>query len=353
MLNAAAQSIEDLRALRVNREEEVESAYSALAENWHNVLLYGTRGVGKTFLTRIIEDEVAKRTPEALPCFINLASLAVYDDAGDEVAAFPRAVLLQLCSSIWTTIIQKPYLALRGHISDSGHEINTTPSDESTVRDIYTYLMRQDITDRSNRQNTAGFNFGARGELRESFTHEHRQQAVLPFEFGEFVSQLTSDVLMPRGKRKIIIFCDEANHASIYKQEQILERYFELFSSRRVQFLFVAAQGPWQEKEYVPTCFETKIELGGFKDRTDTVQMVQSTCVDSSFTFTEEAFDVLIDTFEGHPRNSLEASERAIQLARARGQSTVSVRDMLRACRDVEKSRAQELIARDGVSGNS
>lgn len=42
MLNAAAQSIEDIRAARINRESDSKIAHTALANNAHNVLLYGT-----------------------------------------------------------------------------------------------------------------------------------------------------------------------------------------------------------------------------------------------------------------------------------------------------------------------
>lgn len=344
LLNAVAQSIEDLKAARVDREDEMTKAFTALASDVHNVLLYGTRGVGKTFLTRLLEDELQRTQPTLFVCTANLANLSAYQPGADEADAFPRAVLLQLCSAIWTRQIGKPYLKLKEHLSSSGHKIRGTSRAESTVQDIFAQLMRQDLVHRVSRTNTAGMNLLAKGEMQEQFFHENKQAPLLPFEFGEFVKQLTEDVLHPAGKDKIVVLCDEANHAKFYEQEQILERYFELFSSRRVQFLFVAAQGPWQQKEYIPACFETTIELRGFKEARHVRELIDSgahRALGPETRFSPEALEVLIDAFDGHPRITLTACARAIELSRQGASKLIGLKETLRACRDTER-RLQE-----------
>lgn len=344
LLNAAAQSIETLKAVRIDREEEMAKAFAALAHNVHNVLLYGTRGVGKTFMTRLLEDELQRTQPSLFVCTANLANLAAYHPATDESDAFPRAVLLQLCTAIWTREIGKPYLKLRDQLAAPDGAIKTASVAESVVQDIYVQLMRHDLVRRSTRTNTAGISLVAKGEMQEQLFHESKQAPLLPFEFGEFVKQLSEEVLRPMGKDKIVILCDEANHAKIYEQEQILERYFELFSSRRVQFLFVAAQGPWNEKAYIPSCFETTIELRGFKNPHHVHELIVSATkrtTSEATQFSSEALEVLVEAFEGHPRLTLMACERAVQLAAQAGNRLVGLRDALRASREIER-RLQE-----------
>ncbi len=355
MLNAAAQSIEDLRDARVDREEEFSKAYSALANNVQNVLLYGTRGAGKTFITRLLEDEIRRENDDVFTCMVNLANLHSYgDNSDDESDAFPRAVLLQLCTALWTRVIGKNYLQLKDVLSSSGHELRSISKEEKSVQDIYAHLMQYDLLHRASRTNTAGMNLVAKGELQEHLFHENRQSSILPFEFGEFVTQLLTDVLEPKGKEKIIVLCDEANHAKFYQQEQILERYFELFSSRRVQFLFVAAQGPWQEREYIPSCFETTIELCGLKEQGDISSLIKGAAIrdyGDKFEFADEAIELIIDVFSGHPRNTLNASQRAIEFANEAASQKVTVREALRACREIEKQLSQyEKTVRD-ISG--
>lgn len=340
MLNAAAQTIEELRAARIDREEEFGKAYSALAKNVQNVLLYGTRGAGKTFLIRLIEDELCRREPQIFTCAVNLASLASYRPGADDIDAFPKAVLLQLCTALWTRLIDKSYLQLKDHLSYSGHELRVMPREESTIQAVYAQLMKSDLVQRTSRTNTAGLNLVAKGELQEQFVHENKQSSILPFEFGEFVGQLITDVLHPRSKSKVVIICDEANHAKFYEQEQLLERYFELFSSRRVQFLFVAGHGPWQEKEYIPACFETTIELAGFRNPDHTKVLVEADArrlTGGEVEFTQDALEVLVEAFAGHPRNSLDASQLAIDYVFSESSRKVTVKAMLKACRETEK----------------
>ena len=339
MLNAAAQSIEELRNARVDRESESKIAYTSLVKRSNNVLLYGPRGAGKTFLIRLLEDEISKAETSIFSCIVNVASLSLYDQ-GDEVAAFPRAVLLQLCTSMWTRVLGKSYLELRDSACDSGQELRLKNTAEKTIKSVYRHLIQQQLIQRTALTNTAGVSMVARGEKSEQSSFEVRHMQILPFEFAEFADQLIQDVLRPKGISKIVVFCDESNHTKLYKQEQLLERYLELFSSRRVQFLFVAGVGPWTKKEYLPTCFETTIELGGFRERSDVQALIDKAMSGSQgnvIPFASGAIDVVFETFAGHPRRTLNACQRAYCDARESNLAEIDVRSILRACREIER----------------
>src|SRR3990170_3235798 len=98
-MNSAAITMPELRDCRVDRDTEFEQCKASLLRRSHNVLLYGARGARKTFLVRLLEDEIRRTADDAFPCLINVASLSGYD-MQDEVSAFPKAVLLQICAKL-------------------------------------------------------------------------------------------------------------------------------------------------------------------------------------------------------------------------------------------------------------
>lgn len=356
LLNAAAHSIEEIRSLRVDREREFSQTLEALVKRSHNVLLYGRRGAGKTFLVRLLDDEIRRTESNVFPCIVNLASLAGYDN-NDEVSAFPRAVLLQLCAAMWTQLLEKPYLDLRDRLTETGQELTFRGTDERTIQNVYKHLVLQQLISKSSLSNTAGISLVAKGEKSEAASLEAKHAPILPFEFAEFVAQLIKAVLIPRGKARIIVLCDESNHIKLCQQEQILSRYLELFSAKRVQFVFVAGIGPWNEQEYVPSCFETTLKLEGFQERSHVQSLISAALTKAQrpqITFAPETVDVLFESFAGHPRRTVLACQKAYDLALDSTLSIVDLRLMLRVCRQVEEREREyeqsirKYMSRDG-----
>ena len=62
-------SPEEIMTLFVNRIDELGTAKSAI-RNYNNVLLYGIRGVGKTFLVRLLTKHLSEEFPEILPVYV-------------------------------------------------------------------------------------------------------------------------------------------------------------------------------------------------------------------------------------------------------------------------------------------
>ena len=80
-----------------------------------------------------------------------------------------------------------------------------------------------------------------------------RQQSdVLPFEFAEFAKELIETVLNPSGKSRVVVICDEANYMPFFKQEELLQRYLDLFSAKDFQFVLVAGLFPWESNPNLP-----------------------------------------------------------------------------------------------------
>lgn len=321
-LNCAPEQIDNLRFHCVDREEELRLCHTAIVERYHNVLLYGTRGTGKTFLVRLVEDRINKMNAPIFPAFVRLSGLPCYG-AIDAVSSFSRAVLLQICCTIWTGVLGKSYLSLRERLDEAGNEIALRDEPESVVQKVYSLLMTSERKTRLQALSSIGFTAAVKGEKKEEKTLEKQQSEVLPFEFAEFVDELISRALKPLGKERVVVLCDEANLLPIFEQQDILERYFELFNHKNVQFLFVAGFQDGQAKLTLPDCFETHLELKGFPERKYVLELVNR-ADKGEVTFSDEAIDVLWRNFSGHPRKTLEVCGLAFEEARKLNQSVLS-----------------------------
>lgn len=321
VMNLGAESIERVQDFRVDRDEEFSVCRVALLERHHNVLLYGERGVGKTFLIRLLSDELRKHE-NVFHVPMRLSGLNAYG-AGDAAASFSRAVLLEFCAALWTQVLGKSYLELRDRLDETGQEITLRNDAERTIQKVYSHLMTSHVQARHDLTASVGFSIGAKGEKRESSAREYQQVEILPFEFLEFTDELIQKVLKPAGKTRIIILCDEANLMPLFTQEQILDRYLQLFSTRKVQFLFSAGLMAWDAKPNLPMCFETRVELNGFAEKRHVIELISklnSTVVQ----FTEEAIDLIYSAFRGHPRDTISACQQAFDIAAEKPDKSVN-----------------------------
>jgi AAA+ ATPase superfamily predicted ATPase len=309
-LHAAVEGIERIRESRVDREDELAICMEALLARAQNVLVYGERGTGKSFLVRLIQDEIERTSPSVLTVTVNVSGLAAYSPF-DSASAFPRAVLIQICAELWERLLGRDYWELRERLGETGSEITFRSKAETTVQEIYSYLMINERTARFEWGNSVGFSAGVKGEKRESAATERKQLDILPFEFLKFVDTLYASVLKEHGIDRIVVLCDEANLLPEFRQHEILERYLELFAARYVQFLFVAG---FRNKAYyaLPASFETAFELKGFSKAEYVKELIERINHNNDIAFSDEAIKYLFDCFQGHPRNTLYACSKAI-----------------------------------------
>jgi Cdc6-like AAA superfamily ATPase len=332
-------TIEELRSVRVDRTDETTRCIKALVERRHNVLMYGSRGVGKSFLLRIIDDELKQNHPSLFPVYVRLSGLGCYGNE-DVAASFSRAVLLQVCCEAWTRLLGKRYLDLRERIDETVDELKLREESEITVQRIYDALMTSGRKSRKKEVASFGMSSDFKGEKKEEAEYERQQSDVLPFEFAEFVSELTTYVLAPHNKARLLILCDEANHMPMFAQQEILERYFELFNSKQVQFLFVAGIAHWEDSPSLPTCFGTQFELEGFSSSKYVSDLIEK--AKSPILFLQESIGVLFEKYMGHPRSTLQACNEAFYLAAQSSASTVTAELVRQVCLDSRVKQSQE-----------
>src|ERR1035437_8908366 len=97
-----ARQFADVTRLRVNRVDELRSVKQALLKRGGNVFLYGPRGVGKTFLLRMLVDDLSCQKDSVFSFLfpVDLAVVQVARTQGDS-NAFPLAFLYSLLAAAW------------------------------------------------------------------------------------------------------------------------------------------------------------------------------------------------------------------------------------------------------------
>ncbi len=326
--NARSLPLETILSIRVDRDSELSQCIQAVVNKRNNVLIYGDRGVGKTFLLRLIQKELNKNE-EVFAAFVETSALFSYGSE-DPVASFSRLLLLQFCTCIWKDMLGKSYLDLRETLDEGEQDITLRNTAERTTQRVYAHLMTHQRQAQYQMSHSIGFSAGVKGDKKEQISHQKQQADVLPFEFVEFAQELSKKVLLPKGKKRTILLCDEANLLPSFFQEEILDRYFGLFCAQQFQFVFVAGLLPWHDRS-MPDCFETAIELNGFTSITD-LQGFISRVNTTDVSISEDSISLLHERFKGHPRHSLGVCWRAYELAQIQQESEISVAHMQQAC---------------------
>ncbi len=328
-----AEPIENILNIKVDREDEIQTCGDALVGRRHNVLLYGSRGVGKTFMVRLLQHEIENNYDSIFPVIVTLSGLPAYGQS-DLSAAFSRAVLLQICAKAWTKLLNKPYLDLRERLNEHESEITLRSGPEKTIQRIYSLLMEAERRVMFESVGSVGVNFGVRAEVNEKDIFERRQADVLPFEFAEFADELLNKTFNKFKKERIIVFCDEANTLPIFDQEDILQRYLDLFAAKKVQFLFVAGYVKLENIQNLPQCFETRLELKGFSKIDHVRELLDKINSPKRIDIANEALEIVYDHFGGHPRLTLSVCYEAVKQANEAKQTIITGPIMESVCKE-------------------
>lgn len=260
--NARQMTFEQTLATRVDRDSEVRLFSDLLATSMQNVYVHGPRGVGKTFLTRLVYAELLKTQPSVFPFFLNATEFALYGSRGTG-EAFPAVVLLQLISAIWGNLLHHPYSDLVGSAEIQKRAVSVEDPVHKHLRRLFVQLRYPDYA--VTQQNSAEFSVSAiaQGGLGENLATERRSVGILPYEFMEYLDELNSAVLPELGVTKLVCIVDEANMMPAQWQEELLSRHVDIFTDRGMQFMVVASLQP----ESVPgdslRSFDQLVELAG------------------------------------------------------------------------------------------
>jgi hypothetical protein len=298
---------EEFHHIRVDRESELAICTEALLDRSVNVFLWGARGVGKSFLLRLVEEELDRAEP-VLTAQVNVTGLRGFGQS-DFSEAFPAAVLLSLCNAAWKGILGRSYSELRATLDLSEGDIRRPNKLARTIEVIYTQVMAAQRKARYEHFNSVGFSAAAKGEKSETGSVEQLQPSILPFEFFEYCEELLA-ALVEHGKSRIVALCDEANHLPLKEQQRLLGQYMEMFTSRRVQFLFVAGYRSDTDPPAPPEGFSCALELKGLRE-VDSVALLIKAAKILGWQAEESACVRVAERCGGNPRFLLSVLDRA------------------------------------------
>ena len=189
-----------------------------------------------------------------------------------------------------------------------------------------------------------GMNSVIKGEMHEELGIEKKQLDVLPFEFSQFVDEITKYVLKPLGKTRIIAFCDEANLIPLFQQEDILNRYFELFNTKQVQFIFIAGINSWSKIHDISNCFDSIFEIKGLTNFNDVKNLINQE--ESGIFFEDSGINFLFDEFDGNPRKILSTCNRLYNNQQYRNvNEIITLEKIKKLCGDLKNEELDYLRA--------
>ena len=337
--------------IAVNRDVELAKCIDALTKRHQNLLLYGDRGVGKTFFLRHILHRRLEQSEHSLVVVpFRVTGIRAYDPS-DSAAAFTRAILTNLCAHVWTVLMGHSYTDLRDSLGSSDGELSVAGAEAKLLRRIYRQLMfaeRRAVFDDSS---AVGFSAVVTGKRDQRRQQSGRQSDLLPFEFFAFLDEITAKILPSFGKRRFCVVCDDANVLTWGQQRDILERHLDVFSDGRVQFLFVVGTHSWDRALNIPSNFEARFALEGLapKDIQEIMRRIENP---PAVTFPIEAIERLCDSFGRNTRHVLQAAELADRFSVENGSQEVTKRALDHAiAKLMEMEREyEEMVSRMAAS---
>src|SRR6185503_17201293 len=136
-----------------------------------NLIVHGELGVGKSFLVRILDDSLAANHGDALPCYLNLFFSGINGDE-NSIAAFPGAVLMEICVTAWTSLLKRDYSELRAATIESASALKWPDNEASKIAEIYRHLMLTRRMFQYNRENSFGATAVVKGEVKETIVNQ-------------------------------------------------------------------------------------------------------------------------------------------------------------------------------------
>jgi hypothetical protein len=321
---------ETIRKLRVDRETELQQCLDCLCKRCNNILLHGKMGVGKTFLVRMLHEQLVTDYPEIFACYLNLIHSSFYGPE-NTIAIFPTSVLLVMCSTIWRVLFKRDYSELRAVLSEVPGALTSRTDAEARVAGIYRQLMTSQMQLEYQRRNVLGASAILKGEMSDKTTSQWHPTSLLPFEFFDLTEELITKVLHQSGITAVAMICDEATKFSTTEQQELLARYVEMFTARQVRFAVVVRTDAAQGIRTSLSAFE-EVPIGNLAYRSDIEELLSRRLASTGLVVSSDAIDILWETFQGNPLGTLGATRICYDNALKAKSKTLDAKLMMTAC---------------------
>lgn len=282
--------------LLVNRTQELQISKETLLELRGNLLVVGKRRIGKTSLIKKLQDELRK---EQVLCVEQ--NLIAYDQ---NPSNFLREILLLLCYEIGEKVFHKTASELLYSLISNP---KTPKGDEERFYRIYKLARGLSLARTSESSAEARINLppvGGGAGKGEKFQVQVDIGTLWPSEFIS-LSQELMNICYRAGYKSIVVIADEANKLAAQTSKDILRSYFEVFSSRQIQFVFVADISLIDYRP-IEDIFERTLKLGVFKDISSVHELLgryfkAQLGLDYRSAFSNDSIERIWELSGGHP----------------------------------------------------
>ena len=316
---AAAERLswEQILALRVGRVNEVARLASVLGPGSSNVYLWGDRGIGKTFLTRLL-DHSLKEDHRVLGVRVSAAGHLFGADSLTSVAS---GTMLAFLETVWTKVLGKKYSELRATLTEAPQgDLNLlgplrSDLERTTVR-LYQDVMSGVMSMTHLTQQSIGVSLFAKGDIGRSREIQNSTPALLPFEFAEYAHELR-EALLREGLHGVTITLDEANTLSPSSQGDLLSSFIDLFGENGISFLFIGGYTDSAMPDIrVSNVFGETEHLRGL-DHGSGVALITKVASACEVTVTDSAAGFMVHQVGGNPRLLIDLVRRAAEATRS------------------------------------
>lgn len=283
------------------RSNEMEFIYNALFSEKESIVIYGNDAIGKSsIVSTVYLSQIQNIKSGIFPVRIN-----AFDFTQAVSSNFLGLTTHQICAAIWTTLLKRKYSELiEDSLINNQNAIFKRP-EEVAIKRIFRIVTSENIKSTGKSSHDIGAKLIFEGNSSRSTELINERKPLAPFEFLHLLDEL-NDMIKSFGFNSIIVFCDELNHFPIETNTEILRNYFNIFSSKKIQFFLVALNPEIKSKDDAVKLIESfnhKLEIGPFTAISDVNELIQNSIKNSgtSIVFDRTIGEFLFAKTKGHP----------------------------------------------------
>jgi hypothetical protein len=281
------------------RDSEIQMIDQILFKENESIALYGNDAIGKSSIINTIKVELAKKKTKIFPIEMNVFDFKIAIELD-----FLSYITQQICSSIWTDIMENPHSSLVSNSLTKGKRDNQDLSEENTIKNIYRIVTSVKLSGIGKESAEIGGKFFIEGKTSYEYQVNNERRPLATFEFLKLIDELIG-VINRYGYESILLTCDEMNHLPSKTNTEFLRTYFKLFSSRNIKFLITVINPDERRKEdakLLLDSFNHLIEINPFRDVSSVKELVLNVLQgNQKVNFSKNAFRTLFTITNGHP----------------------------------------------------
>ncbi|WP_420630070.1 hypothetical protein [Candidatus Leptofilum sp.] len=314
----------------VDRIYELDELVKTITSNKGNVLLAGERRIGKSSLVR--KAQALLEMKKVLTIRIDIRG---YDENPE---GFLEEILHILCYEIALKIFDKtPTDMLLALTEDKASTFKS--KDFKKLFEIFKLLRVSNKTNVKNSSAQAGVNFLTIGnaEANKSKQQSFAIGELTDYEFIHIAQELIS-ICQKSGFRTVTVIADEANHLAVKANKEFLRHYLEVFTERKVLFVFVTDISLIDYKPF-KDIFDVTIKLTPFRNISDLNELLEKYVgADYNQIYPEIIVKEVWARGKGHPYISQILFHNSLEEALKQNKYTVEIDDILRAWSELLES---------------